>query len=100
MREEHLFDEIARLLASPMPRRRAFRLILQSVGGAALVALGARPALAACDPPCGANLQCCTVGGGGFCAPTALICCGGGTCNPSTQQCCTLNGVPQCVSKD
>ena len=36
MNEDSLFDDIARILASPMPRRQALRRILGGLAGAAL----------------------------------------------------------------
>jgi len=43
------FDDISRIVASPIPRRRAMRLVAGGLAGAALAALGfERPAYAAC----------------------------------------------------
>jgi hypothetical protein len=53
MGKPHLFDEIARLLASSMPRRQAFRVVAGMLAGGALTVLGAREAHAAgctCPP--------------------------------------------------
>ena len=39
MNENKLFDDIARTLASPIPRRQAFGHILRGIAGAALVSV-------------------------------------------------------------
>ena len=77
------FDDISRIVASPIPRRRAMRLVAGGLAGAALAALGfERPAYAACASgtfACGTKCcncvteQCC--GGTGCCAK-GVDCCG------------------------
>lgn len=59
-----LFDDIARTLASPMPRRKVLRAVGQLLGGAALVALFPRAAAAAgCGTTVGAKVVVNTTSG-------------------------------------
>src|SRR5208282_612677 len=92
MNENKLFDDIARTLASPIPRRQAFGHILRGIAGAALVSVfGSGTAWAGenkperekehrCPPgetPCG------KVGGKDVCCPKGSIC-----WNRATGLCC------------
>jgi hypothetical protein len=90
---DSLFDEVARILARPQPRRTALRRIFRTAAGAAAVAL--LPGRALAWEQCGNTL----------CAP-GLIC-----CNDLTSTCCkqsdcvagvcTPNGntcAPACVA--
>lgn len=53
------FDDVARILASPMPRRRAFRLIASALTTTTLTGLGlAGIAQAHGDPICGSVGNC------------------------------------------
>ena len=84
---KHSFDDIARRLAEPMPRRRALR-----VAGAALVGAVAVPGLrprsaAAAGYPCtGLNPLKCSNGGAQVCVPSDWNCCSNelcaGACEP------------------
>ncbi len=63
-----VFDDLARILANPMPRRRAFSLVLRALAGAVLAELGVQSAWA--DSTClcrgqtyDPQTQCCTPGG-------------------------------------
>ena len=97
---DHFLDEAARILASPMPRRQAFRLL----GGALLAgiagALGAKEAGA--QTTCGGkkcknNQYCCTQDGfAPFCVTTGKVCCGTKTCGPNVACCHT--SPPFCVT--
>jgi hypothetical protein len=93
----NFFDQAARVIASPMPRRKA----LKALGGAAaagiLASLGIKTASAqaACQPACPTNQFCCTTGTKPFCRTAKKICCGNGTC-PSDQFCCTDGAKPFC----
>src|SRR2546426_10098410 len=40
MRMSNLFDDISRIIARPMPRRQAFKLVGGALGGAVLASLG------------------------------------------------------------
>jgi hypothetical protein len=81
MNENNLFDNIARTLASPIPRRQAFGRILRGLAAATLASgFGIQTAWAiTCppgQPPCGA-----------VCCPKGWICCNSAVslcCNPST----------------
>ncbi len=82
MRETNLFDEIARTLASPMPRRRALGRILGTLAVAAVPGmLWTSSALAQgkrcrTNAQCPAGQRCCS---GTICCPNDQICCGSGT---------------------
>lgn len=104
------FDDVCRLLASDMPRRRALRLILGALAGGGLASLSARRAAAwdvACPPGfgdqgrCPRLEQCCqTVGGGFCCADPTPVCCAPANrsdkCCQSLKACCTLAGGADC----
>ena len=72
-----LLDEISRIIASPLSRREAFRLVSRAVGGAALGSLGLGRVARALGPPAPAQVGCPS--GKTACGP---ICCG------SDQTCC------------
>ena len=94
MNEDSLFDEISRVLASPMPRRRAFRLVFGGLAvAAATVAgpVGRRPR----EVQVGRRLRqggvllqqegllqigqvCCGSGANSICCPAGGSCCGNG----------------------
>jgi len=89
-----LFDDIARVLAGPLPRRRAIFQAAGLLAGAALA--GLRPAISeadtvCCDPQtnrcCPPGVACCGLGG----PHGAPNCCGHGQtcCNPATGACCS-----------
>jgi hypothetical protein len=64
MNENKLFDEIARTLATPMPRRQALGRIVGGLAGAALAAIvrpGQARAAVTCsnDADCGTGNICC-----------------------------------------
>ena len=90
-----LFDRLCRILATPMPRSRALKLILGGLAGAVLTpfAFGQR----GCPPQrvCagGAPGDCCPPGqkccpGPNHCCPNNSTCCGGNSCCSSGQTCC------------
>lgn len=110
---DRLFDEAARILAGPVPRRKVFTLIL----GAAM-AVFSRPLLAVgrhgtcsgsgqgnCDPGltcfnCGGNNRRCVAAGEGccggstptFCPRPGCCCSSTGTCSSSLGADCTNAG--------
>lgn len=116
-----LIDEVARIVASPMPRRKCLKLLGGVLSGAVLAALsgGRAKAQTACsngcqttvdgqlqnircnaNTPCEACTNCCcnntTVGGGvgafGICVP-GTPCGGHGCCtDPAKPKCCTGSG--------
>ena len=95
-------DDIARLLASPTSRRKAFQLIGGALAGAVVASFGATPVhAAACSKSeiaqgkkscgqgrnatcCGAG-QCCA-GSSGECCSKGQCVCGNGTCAASDSQ--------------
>jgi hypothetical protein len=84
-----LIDDISRVIASPISRREAFKMVSGAVGGALLASLGlgrATRLLAAddsCDPPCPRHwVQC-----GRKCYPAGYSCCGRTACDRD-DQCC------------
>lgn len=101
-----LFDKVSRIVASPVPRRQALRLIGSALAGAALAPLGfgnqkQGVSSSACKPNwvtcsdgrcCQPNHTCC----GDLCCPPSHTCCSGKCCNPS-QHCvdgtCVKNNV-------
>jgi len=84
-----LIDDVVRILATPMPRRKAFRLIGGLLAAAFMTTIGEQRASAV---SCGATLACPT----GFvcCKPQGNvnngICCAHGTC------CCGGGGEGNC----
>lgn len=92
----HIIDDIARILASSMPRREAMRMLTKTVGVGLLTMFGVEEAFGICRGfGCGA--QCCAIGEtccyGGFtppfCAPAGRQCCGDSTCL-ATETCCDI----------
>ena len=85
---DRFFDEAARILASPIERRRALKLL----GGVLVAGIwGTRASAQACTPPCAAGFKCCPGPGGtgsNFCIPVAAICCKNKGCNPDNEICC------------
>jgi hypothetical protein len=108
-----LLDDVARILASPLPRRQAVKLLGGALAGGFLGALGLRRATAQDQPDvkcaapkvkcgtkcCVATDQCCnTPGYVLFCAPKTRVCCGHKSC-PATDKCCTTATPPFCAVK-
>jgi|SRR6266498_229409 len=57
-----LIDNFARILATPMPRRKAFKLFGGALAAVVVASVGVRPAEAACNKnqaTCGTGGQCC-----------------------------------------
>jgi hypothetical protein len=89
------FDDVARVLATPMPRRRALGLVAGAIGGAALGAFRPGPARAqgACEPP----REECLPFEGTCCDPTiGESCCGDGCCHEGTECCDDGSGGSTC----
>ena len=99
-----LIDDLSRIMASPIPRRQAFRLAGSLMGGGILAYLGlgrASRGLAQLSRSCGADQvrcgkvccyrfeMCC----GGTCYGPGYneraVCCGSVVCSKVSQQCCT-----------
>ena len=93
----NFLDDAARILASPMPRRRALRLLGGAIAGGILGTLGARRAQAqTCNPPCTSGRVCCSWQGTNFCITAGDTCCGNTQGCNSSQQCCTTGTMPFC----
>ena len=105
---DRLFDDVSRIIASPISRRKALRRVCEAVGGAVLASLGLERITWAQTPPtiacpeglspctdkgaycCGANQTCCQ----GKCCKQKAICCNGKCCKPgplSTDACSGAN---------
>ena len=84
-------DDVARILATPMPRRSAFKLLSGVLGGALLgVRRGA--AQPECTPACKKDEQCC----GTECAKKNEQCCPSGRVCKKKEICCST--APFCVT--
>ena len=98
-----LMDDISRIIASPISRREAFRLVGGAVGGAVLASLGlgratrglgaavkCPPDQVVCDTICCHRYELCC---GGTCyggtVNTTYSCCGIALCLKSYEKCCT-----------
>ena len=100
-----LFDDISRIVASPISRRAAFRQVSRAVGGAALGYLGLRRAVWTLAAPaaqvgcpsgqtacsticCGSEQTCCISkdGAKAACCTKGQTCCGGKCCKGT--KCC------------
>ena len=109
-----LFDDVSRIVASPIPRRQAFRLLSRAVGSAVLASIGlgrASRSLGApqgdgqgTSAPCGPDRfacgrgccdsrreECCR----GRCIPRGHKCCPDGHDCPSTHECCRDRCMPR-----
>jgi hypothetical protein len=90
MMRDDLFDEAARILASPVPRRRALRLLGGALVAAIVGTIGStRAGAQTCSPACLGNQKCCPGFGGGpnFCVAQNRTCCGNTSC-AANQTCC------------
>jgi hypothetical protein len=86
MNKNSLFDDVARSLASPIPRRRACAQILRGLGVAALASLGIPQTALAGKPKCDrkkGESQC-----GDKCCKKHEDCCGGKQCCKQNEDCC------------
>jgi hypothetical protein len=110
---QFLFDDLARIMASPLPRRQAFKLLGGALATAFLGSLGMRPAAGAAvtcpkgESKCGTGGLCCPTGlccdspGEGckpFCLTKGETCCGMKACT-SSQTCCKTGRQPFCATK-
>jgi len=75
---DRIFDEAARILASQMPRRQAFKLLGGLLAGGIVAALGGERVEAA-----GCTATSCKSG---------QKCCAGKNCRPVDEQCCGIEG--------
>jgi hypothetical protein len=86
MKKDTLFDDIARVLASPMPRRQALATIMRGLAGAAVVSLFG-PEVARADPTPDKN---------GNCPANHSNCNGVVCCENKTQTCCGTGATSAC----
>lgn len=100
---QYLLDDIARVLAAPIPRRTALRLLSSTIAGGVLTSLGIRSAQAQSpdvfgnnngnnsqkcgNSTCSHNQSCCTSGSQPFCISQGKTCCGNTGCD-SNHICC------------
>jgi len=97
---DSLIDDIARILASSMPRRRVLKLL----GGALVAAIvgtvgSTRAGAQACSPACGPNQKCCTTGSPPFCVAQNRTCCGNTSC-AANQACCGTGPAAFCRAQN
>jgi hypothetical protein len=92
----YLIDDVAKTLASPMPRRKAFRFIGGVVAGAFMTTIGAkRASAAACSgTTCKCNGQCCNPGQ--CCLSTGCVTTSGSFCTSDGGIIATNQGGGQC----
>jgi len=124
-----LFDDMARIIASPISRREVFRLVSGALGGAVIAALGLgrtsqgwgapaggpqATAAAACRPPlarcpssgspstcCDSTIQKCCTDKGAYCCPKGSTCCHGRCCESGEgESCCGTAAHPICCDRD
>ena len=91
----YLIDDVARSLASPVPRRRALSLFGRMLLGGLFGAAGLQKASAQNAGTCGTKTcsnaqQCCHTAATPFCAQQNQVCCGSTSCLAG-RACC--NGV-------
>jgi hypothetical protein len=94
-----LFDDVSRVIASPVSRRKMLGMVGSSIGGALLAALGLQSAALGQTqeddprPRCPKGTTPCR----GKCCPEGLICCGGICCSTRTAVCqssfCCESGI-------
>src|SRR3954451_4391036 len=94
------FDEFARTLASPMPRRKLLGLIRVFLSGTALAALTTQQVAAATcangGTACSAGQTCCGSGNFAVCCNAGTLCCAKGnivSCCGSGTCCATTTGL-------
>jgi hypothetical protein len=96
---DHLVDDATRILASKMPRRKAFGMLWKLFAGAVLAGAVATPVAAqrgggcTTNPnTCAGNQQCCpgATPSTNHCEPKPKKCCGPTSC--SAGYCCSSSG--------
>lgn len=116
---QSLFDDVARILAKPAPRRQALRLAAGVLAGGVLGALGVEQSFGqdSQPAPCASGATACGTGGlccktatkkccitssrGPFCANKGDTCCANTACGPKTVCCVDKCCAPgeSCVKK-
>src|SRR5437899_3222727 len=94
---DKLFDEISRMLASPVPRRKALRLFAGGVASALVVAF--MPMRGDAFDNCGTGQNACgtTPSGSTRCCTSSQTCCDNLVCCTSTETC--NHTTHKCVKK-
>jgi len=104
---KYLLDDVVRTLATPMPRRKTFRLLGGLLAGGILGGMGLRPAFADQGPLCGhvhcsSDEKCCNPpGNAAFCLEKSATCppiCGDDLCAVG-QVCCGKGKAAKCGDK-
>jgi hypothetical protein len=92
---ESIFDEMARVLAKPLPRRHALKLAAGVLAGGVLGALGVKQAAAQDATPAKCKVGTLACGKQGLCCPVTKKCCITATrspfCAPSLTDTCCAN---------
>ena len=94
-----LVDDVARILASPVPRRQVLKALSRALTGSVLAAFAVRQAesqtretdedSSECRPACSRGQTCCPgASGRPFCVSSPNSCCGDYSCG-SNESCCT-----------
>jgi hypothetical protein len=101
---DHLFDEAARILAGPMPRRKALERLGRVLVAGLLGAFGSThlAAQTMCGSrTCNRNQICCrTTGFQPFCTNLDRTCCGNTSCNRNTEACCVSGSQRFCINRN
>jgi len=86
-----LIDDISRAIASPISRRKAFKMVSGAVGGALLTSLGLGRAARILGAPAGTDPKCSNhqVLCNGKCYPEGYKCCGTSLVCDGDQICCS-----------
>jgi hypothetical protein len=95
----YLIDDVARTLATPLPRRKALRLLGNALGGAFLTAVGVRRADAALmQSVCNTRGGCACGNSGRHCTQGQTMCGSSANCVCCSigMPCCGTNGAPVC----
>jgi hypothetical protein len=71
----HFIDDVARILAAPVPRRKAFQLLGGAVAGTLFIGF-AKGQRSNCSPACRREQKCMDCGGKYVCAWPGQECCG------------------------
>jgi hypothetical protein len=86
---QHITDDVARILASPIPRREAFTRLTAVLFGGVLASFGIRAGdvqQSSCRPPSPSPAHVCC--GTTWYDPSVQACCGTTCFDPKTSQCC------------
>ena len=83
---DKFFDDLAKILATQMPRRKAFRFVGSALAAAVMGVVAAKPVFAVqCTAQNCTGGKCCGTGANAICCPTATTCCAS---KGNTNSCC------------